>query len=83
MIKYLWIVIAIIFYLVLWSGVIKDIIESFKSFAESENEKKTILDWIFGTYDYLEDSSQVFLIWHVLAIFVVSLIMFLKDFLPN
>ena len=34
MIKYLWIVIAIIIYLILWAGVVKDIIESFKTFAE-------------------------------------------------
>lgn len=83
MIKYLWIVIAIIIYLILWSGVIKDIIESFKTFAEDKNEKKsTLVDWIFGTYDYLDDSSQGFLIFHVIALFVASLIMFLIDFLP-
>ena len=82
MIKYLWIVIAIIFYLILWSGVIKDIIESFKAFAESENEKKSTLDWIFGTYDYLDDSSQMFLIFHVIVIFGASLILFLMEFLP-
>ena len=82
MIKYLWIIIAIIFYLILWSGVIKDIIESFKVFAESENEKKSAMDWIFGTYDYLDSSSEMFLIFHILAIFVASLIMFLLEFLP-
>ena len=79
MIKYLWIVIAIIIYLILWLGVIKDIIESFITFAESENKKKSILDWIF---EYLDDSSQGFLIFHVIVIFVASLIMFLIEFLP-
>lgn len=82
MIKYLWIIIAIIIYLILWLGVIKDIIESFITFAESENEKKSALDWIFGTYDYLDDSSQMFLIFHVIVIFGASLIMFLIEFLP-
>ena len=83
MIKYLWIVIAIIIYLILWAGVVKDIIESFKTFAEDKNEKKsTLVDWIFGTYDYLDDSSQMFLTFHVIVIFVVSLAIFLMDFLP-